>query len=433
MLPLYLPKIEKAVKIPVAGKVHMVLSNIIVERIDVISSNVKTGDDGIHISVSGATANLSMNWKYSYSTWLVPIAVSDQGSATIGVESMDIGLTLSLKNLQGSLKLSVLERGCNVKDISIKLDGGASWLYQGLVDAFEGKIISAVENAVSKEINNGIIKLDSVLQSLPKEVPITNIAALNFTFVDDPKLSESSLDLEIDGLLSAKEEIMVSNHYHKTLQPSYSCKEVQKMVRVSLHEDVLKSASTVYFEAKKMHWIIDNVSDQHILNTAGWRFIVPQLYKLYPDHDINLNISVSSLPTIKFGMQQIDATIPLDMVIDVSDAGEIIPVVGISMVISASIFAEISGSTVFGSVKLNDFSMSLKWSKIGDLHMRLVQSVISTVLKTVILPYVNVQLSRGHSLPMFHGYKLQDPQIVCADSWIVFCSDVASTKRFSIG
>lgn len=51
--------------------------------------------------------------------------------ATSKVEDMDIGLTLSLKNLQGSLMLSVQDCGCNVKDISIKLDGGASLVYQG--------------------------------------------------------------------------------------------------------------------------------------------------------------------------------------------------------------------------------------------------------------------------------------------------------------
>lgn len=47
------------------------------------------------------------------------------------VEGMEIGLSLGLKNQQGSLKLSLLECGCYVKDISIHLDGGASWLYQG--------------------------------------------------------------------------------------------------------------------------------------------------------------------------------------------------------------------------------------------------------------------------------------------------------------
>lgn len=44
---------------------------------------------------------------------------------------MEIGLTLGLENQEGSLKLVLKDTGCYIKDISIKLDGGASWLYQG--------------------------------------------------------------------------------------------------------------------------------------------------------------------------------------------------------------------------------------------------------------------------------------------------------------
>lgn len=44
---------------------------------------------------------------------------------------MVVGLTATLENQEGKLKLHLLECGCHVKDISIKLDGGASWLYQG--------------------------------------------------------------------------------------------------------------------------------------------------------------------------------------------------------------------------------------------------------------------------------------------------------------
>lgn len=47
------------------------------------------------------------------------------------VEGMEIGLTLSLKIQEGVIDISLLEGGCYVKDIIIKLDGGASWLYQG--------------------------------------------------------------------------------------------------------------------------------------------------------------------------------------------------------------------------------------------------------------------------------------------------------------
>ncbi|KAL0399172.1 UNVERIFIED_CONTAM: putative BPI/LBP family protein [Sesamum radiatum] len=378
LVPLELPKIDKYVKIPFVGRVQMVLSNITIERVHVTSSTLRTGDSGIVIDVSGATANLSMNWEYSYSTWLLPITVSDKGSATVEeltsfnsskVEGLEVGLTLSLKTLQGSLKLSLLECGCYVNDIYIKLDGGASWLYQGLVDAFESKISSAVEDAVSKKIKESIVGLDSMLQSLPKEVPVTNIAALNVTFVDDPELSESSLDLEVNGLFSAKDAVVLSSHYHRSIRDSLSCKEADKMVKISLHEDVLKSASSVYliwlfYQASKMQWIVDKLPDQSLLNTAGWRFIIPKLYKMYPNHDMNLNVSVSSPPTIEVEDQHIKATIVLDVVIDVLDVEEVIPVLSFSMVIGTSTLAEISRNALTGIVKLNDFTLSLNWSKV---------------------------------------------------------------------
>lgn len=44
---------------------------------------------------------------------------------------MEVGLSVALKEQEGTLKLSLLDCGCYVKHVSIKLDGGASWLYQG--------------------------------------------------------------------------------------------------------------------------------------------------------------------------------------------------------------------------------------------------------------------------------------------------------------
>lgn len=81
-----------------------------------------------------------------------------------------------------------------------------------------------------------------------------------------------------------------------------------------------------------MHWIIDEVPDQSLLNTTEWRFIVPQLYKMYPNDNIILNMSVSSPPIIEIRKQQIHATIPIDMVVDVLSADEVISVACISMV-----------------------------------------------------------------------------------------------------
>ncbi|KAL5861822.1 hypothetical protein ACOSQ4_003118 [Xanthoceras sorbifolium] len=162
IIPLRLPKIEKTVEIPVIGNVHMFLSNITIYSINVLSSYVNPGESGVAIVASGATCNLSMNWSYKYSTWvLVPIEISDKGSASVQVEGMDVGLTLGLENQKGTLKLSLMDSGCYVKDISIKLDGGASWLYQGLQKALDSSQV-ATHRLAPRPLNRGLSGLPEV-------------------------------------------------------------------------------------------------------------------------------------------------------------------------------------------------------------------------------------------------------------------------------
>lgn len=81
-----------------------------------------------------------------------------------------------------------------------------------------------------------------------------------------------------------------------------------------------------------MQWIVSEIPDQSLLNTAGWRFIVPQLYKKYPNDDMNLNISLSSPPVIRISSNDIDATVYADLIIDVLEADDVIPVACISLV-----------------------------------------------------------------------------------------------------
>ncbi|XP_043688681.1 putative BPI/LBP family protein At1g04970 isoform X2 [Telopea speciosissima] len=428
LTPLYLPQIEKTLKIPLVGNVHFGLSNITIYRVDVPYSYVNPGDTGIAIVASGATANLSMNWFYSYRAWFV--TVSDKGHASIQVEGMEVGLTLGLANQQGTLKLSLMECGCYVKDIDITLNGGASWLYQGLVDAFEGQIKSSVENAITKKIKEGILKLDSLLKSLPNEVPVNEIVALNVTFVEEPVLSNSSIGFEIDGLFTAADKVVSSGNYFRNSQLSASCKGPVKMLEISLDKDVFNSASNIYYNAGLMQWIVDKVPDQSLLNTASWKYIVPQLYKMYPNDDMNLNVSLSSPPVIRSSPDNIDSTIYSDVTIDVFGDNEIIPVACISLVITASGSVGISGNNLVGSVELVDFTMSLKWSKIGNFHMYLIQSVMRTLLKTVFLPYVNLHLGRGFPLPIIRGFTLQNADIFCASSQILICSNVVFADSY---
>ncbi|KAL9661388.1 hypothetical protein QQ045_026212 [Rhodiola kirilowii] len=429
LTPLQLPKIENYAKIPVVGEVHIELSNITINRFDVPRSHVKPGDTGVAIIATGAACNMTLNWFYSYNTWLVPVKISDKGGASVQVTGMDVGLTLGLKNRDGCLTLSLLDSGCYVKDISIKVDGGASWLYQGMIDAFEGKIRSSVENEISKKLSEGIKKLDSFLESLPREIPVDDATSLNVTFIDQPKLSKSSIWFDIDGLFTSNIEFpSLSNDF----QLLASCADTSKMLEISLKDAVFNSASAVYYNAGQMHWKVDSIPDQSLLNTAGWKLVVPQLYKKYPDDDMVLNITLTSAPTIKISEHKIESTIFADLVIDVLDSGDVIPVTCISLEVHGSGTVRISGNNLAGSIKLSDFTMDLKWSDIGNLRMRLIQPVVRTLLETIAVPYANIRLGKGFPLPIIHGFTLQNANIRFSDSKITVCSDVSYDAKSAL-
>ncbi|CAL2229276.1 unnamed protein product [Prunus armeniaca] len=310
IIPLQLPQIEKSVKIPLVGQVHVVLSNITIYNVDIASSYVETSD-------------------------------SDNVDASVQVECMEVGVTLVLNGQEGALKLSVLECGCYVKDISIKLDGGASWLYKGsfhtpspvpnfcswicifinqghlrLVDSFDGQIVSAVQDNISKKIREGIMKLDSLLQSLPKQIALDDIAALNVTFVGNPVLSNSSIEFQINGLFMAPNDDFASNLYNKGALDPVPFNAPAKMVEIPLHENVFSSVSLVFLNENYMQWVINKTPDMSLLNTAGWKYIVPQLYKHVMDSDEVIPVAWISLVICFLGVFENHASCSPDIMIN---------------------------------------------------------------------------------------------------------------------
>lgn len=119
-----------------------------------------------------------------------------------------------------------------------------------VADAFNEDIISSVEDAVSNKIKDGIINVDSLLKSVPKEIQIDNVAAINVTIVNDPVFTDSSFELEIDGLFTANDETVISSLQREVKEDSNSCGGVDKMILISLHEKVFHSAVSVYFEVR---------------------------------------------------------------------------------------------------------------------------------------------------------------------------------------
>lgn len=123
------------------------------------------------------------------------------------------------------------------------------FLTSRILDAFEAQIGSAVENAITQKLGEGVSKLDSFLQALPKEIEVDDTASLNVTFVNDLSLRNSSIGLEINGLFIRNGKDAGPKNYIKTSLPSDSCTG-PKMLGISLDEAVFNSASDLYYNVR---------------------------------------------------------------------------------------------------------------------------------------------------------------------------------------
>lgn len=124
----------------------------------------------------------------------------------------------------------------------------ALFIFYRFVNAFEDQIRSSVESAITKNIIKGTIKLDSLLQTLPKEIRVDDVVALNVTFITDPLFGNSSVKFNVKGLFVSSDKVSAPTYLHKYSQSSISCGEALKMLWISLDEAVFNSASLVYFQ-----------------------------------------------------------------------------------------------------------------------------------------------------------------------------------------
>lgn len=134
-----------------------------------------------------------------------------------------------------------------------------------MVDAFHKTIISTVENTVSKKIAEKMTKLDSFLQSLPKARKIDDSVAVNLTFVGNPVLGDSSVEAEINGLFMPNgNDVKVSG------SRSWSFfRGVNRMVAISIKEEVFNSATLVYFNVSSKSLIDPGKADALLIDEFG--------------------------------------------------------------------------------------------------------------------------------------------------------------------
>eukprot|EP00270_Netrium_digitus_P012745 TRINITY_DN4174_c0_g2_i1.p1 TRINITY_DN4174_c0_g2~~TRINITY_DN4174_c0_g2_i1.p1 ORF type:complete len:410 (-),score=101.77 TRINITY_DN4174_c0_g2_i1:348-1487(-) len=324
--------------------------------------------------------------------------------------------------------MNVQSVGVVIEDLDIKLMGETSWIYTWLAETFADGVRAAVEAALTKAMTKAAVKLDTYLQGLPREIPVDSLAAIDATIVTDPVVQASSLSVAPLGqFISITRQGTEADAAPPIMPDGLSCGNSDKMLAIALSDFVINSAADVYFNAGVMKLVVDHLPDSSIikLNTRSWRMLLPVLYRKYPDKPMVLIFNATSQPRLELMADGLLATVAADLIVSVvADGEKVTDVVVLAVSLTCEGYVGVRETNITAVMDLNDVSLRLKWSDIGNFPMKVIQTAVKSLAKNIIIPALNVRLKLGFPIPLIPGVMLREPAVGYGSNYILVCTDV---------
>eukprot|EP00033_Pygsuia_biforma_P000050 GCRY01000066.1.p1 GENE.GCRY01000066.1~~GCRY01000066.1.p1 ORF type:complete len:484 (-),score=113.49 GCRY01000066.1:147-1598(-) len=429
-----LPDIHQDAHSPI-GKVKVELSDMVMNSVSLSQNQVALtlvpGTNGISVSITNLAAELALHWHYKMHGFP---HTSDSGSGHISVSSVNVALTLSISEKAGHPTASVSAASVHVGHLDIHLHGGASWLYNFLIKEFSGHIKSAVESSLHSTIVNTVnSKVQAALATVPVDTQLDEYSNINYKLTAVPQISSTYLDTMHLG------EVYLNSHPTESplTPPPMPTVETKSMVEIFFSDYVANTAADVYYQSGIMEGHITQANLPSwlplTLNTTSWRFLVPELYKQYPDYAMKIDITAAKGPRVSFDPKDANVTAWGYFEIQVQDPTTENLTNAFVLEVTVHLLADVflvdgpNGQSISGKLTRIAIDLALVKSTIGSFNPSVLETLLNGVIDAGILPLVNKKIGNGFPIPAVSGIKFLNPHIDFGNGYVHVATDIQYT------
>ncbi|XP_062058540.1 lipopolysaccharide-binding protein-like [Lepus europaeus] len=336
--------------------------------------------------------------------------------------------------------------------VSIDISGSLSWILNLFHERIENTIKSILEQEVCKEVRKSAASyLEPYLRTLPVTTVIDQFAGIDYSLVGAPEVTSEGLDTPFKGeFFSLSQRSAVPFDAPAIRLPQ----QHERMLYFAVSEYVFNTASLVYHRARPMRIVIrtENVKKlannksarkwrkQNLypscltansttlstlvscfsgnflllllqlppdsptyLHTNAFRALVPQLARLHPDMEVELEASPASEPFLTFT----PGNVTFMPVVDIRafalqpNSSDRKPLFQLRAKTNISATINVSSGRIFGSVASGSkLKLELKHSSISHFNVELMEAVFNYYALKTIFPSLNAKLEKGFSLPL---------------------------------
>lgn len=427
-----LPDITGDVDIKI-GKIHYTLTGITIKQCDFPEPSVEFFQEatGFKSSASGFNVALIGRWTTRFG------AIHDGGSFDMAIFGVDVTSVVELgKDPEGHLSVTSISCDALVGDVDIHFRGGGSWIFQPFVQHFKGRIRSEIQSRICPAVNESIDNLEHHLQAMNVSIDVNEVLSLDLPLTGSPLIDASSLNLGLKGefysIKTQMEPPFESQPFTMPEQPAY-------MLSVGLSEFTLNSASYGYYSAGLLQVVIDDsMIPQRCpvrLNTTSMGRFIPQLPKLFPDMLMSLQVYAREAPM--FSLQSGAAILGSHMDVKafaIEANGTQVPLFKLSVDSKFSTKLWIADGALKGSMTMDNITLTLAATEVGDFKTDVLENMLKTAMKMMVLPKLNDILGKGRNLPRMKHAQLVNSVLKMEKGFIAISSDaevLLTDRRFN--
>jgi lipopolysaccharide-binding protein len=412
----------------IIGSITMWVTNIAIRGIQFDMDVRIAPNQGITGSVTNLACMVNCLWAYRKDAWP---HVSDHGSADVSVSSTSVIVTVDIGDNNGHPFVITGADNVNIGDFSLTLHGGASWLYNVFIWLFKNvikaRVESAIHDAIMKAINQ---QAETFIQNFPIVQKINDDVEVDFSLTSAPLFTPNYFTVPLKG------EILAVNKpiEYPISPPVVPPQPVPQMLQVILTDYPFASAAFAYYTTGKLHFTLNNnnlpPNFPVKLNTNDWQFLLPGLYKAYPNTPMQLDIFAAQPPSVSIGQSGMNVTTVSNLVISVTKGPQVIPCITIAVVVAASATVHLNSTTLIPVVSYGGSNLSLKNSTVGPVDLSVLNGLINLVLQNIVFPLANNVLQTGIPLPVVQGTSLVNPSITFGPHYVLVNSDFKHSALF---
>jgi hypothetical protein len=423
---LRLPDIHADEDIPVVGKIHIDITNLIVQQFQIPSWSVQTGSPNTFlIALHGSTVLVKGDWHWRKHAWP---HVSDHGNVEISPEQADVGVSFSITpNPTEHLVLKTIASHCDMNKFKIKFGGHwDAWLYNLFVKLLGNTIKKNIDKAVADELKRIVdTTLTGVLAKLATQTVFGGGGSKALVDIGFSEVAGTNVYLTF-GI-----PFLMTNFNTKQVcpiqpgpLPLVDTGSTGRHIEMFVAQSPLNCAIWVSFVNQAIKFTIPD-------NTTAWAVWIPNLQKTYPNMPMADVYAAATQPSVSITPAGISGLVNFNMstFVTLPDKSQKFAFT-LGMLIDLGLDAHVAHgkdnatnwALYFNVTKIN-IKLSVVKSDIGDIDINPLQGWLA-IIDPIIQKAINAAMAGGIPLPVGHGISLVNPIVTMFTNYLEIAADI---------